>query len=49
MFTLDKGRFKTTVYGLVVHTCTTTEYRTTPLEKSISLWTLCQHSLNSPK
>lgn len=47
MLTLDKGQIKTTVCGLVVHKFNTTEYSTTPLEKSISLWTLCQHSLNT--
>lgn len=47
MLTLDKGQIKTTVYGLVVHKFTTTAYRTIPLEKSISLWTLCQRSLNT--
>ena len=47
MLTLNKGQIKTTVYGLVVHKFNTTEFRTTPLEKSIFLQTLCQHSLNT--
>lgn len=47
MLTLDKDQIKTTVYGLVIHKFNTTEYGTTSLEKSISLWTLCQHGLNT--
>ena len=37
MLTLDKGQIKITVYGLVVHKFNTTEYRITPLDKSVSL------------
>lgn len=40
MLTLDKDQIKTTVSGLVIHKFNTTEYGTTSLEKSISLWTL---------
>lgn len=47
IITLDEDQIKTTVWVHVVQKCNNTEYKITPLARSIPLWTWCQHNFNT--